>query len=236
MSNSLGNFINLEDLDDYANRFGLDAVRYFLASNGPLGTTDSDFAEAKFIEVYNTDLANTLGNCFSRISNMTNRYFGGELPKSIDESSLNSKLVRGEVIPWKVIAEASIADHGLRMSELDLSSACLTTRELVTHIDDYIEQTAPFKLAKDPAKLPEVGTILYHCAEAIRIASVLLWPVMPGKMEELWRRIGCPHYAEALANNGRGQLKEWTQWGLLQPGTPILQGEALFPRYQPPKG
>src|SRR5690606_1735693 len=77
MSKSLGNFIDLEKIDSYVERFSLDALRYFLASEGPLGTTDSDFAEAKFVEVYNTDLANTLGNCLSRVSNMTNRYFGG---------------------------------------------------------------------------------------------------------------------------------------------------------------
>ena len=82
MSKSLGNFIDLEKIDAYVDTFGLDALRYFLATQGPMGTTDSDFAEAKFIETYNTDLANTFGNCFSRVSNMTNRYFDGKLPEA----------------------------------------------------------------------------------------------------------------------------------------------------------
>ena len=80
MSKSLGNFIDLEKIDYYVETFSLDALRYFLATAGPMGTTDSDFSEARFIEVYNSDLANTLGNCFSRIANMTNRYFDGKLP------------------------------------------------------------------------------------------------------------------------------------------------------------
>ena len=87
-------------------------------------------------------------------------------------------------------------------------------------------------MAKDPAKLPEVGTILYNCAEAMRIASLLLAPILPGKCQEIWRRFGCDSYAAALKDRGTGRLAEWVKWGQLQPGTPILQGEPLFPRYQ----
>lgn len=101
-------------------------------------------------------------------------------------------------------------------------------------VDRYIEQQRPFTLAKDPANLPQVGTILYNCIEALRIASILLWPFIPDACETFWKRIGCGHYAEALANNGRGQLDQWTAWGRLQPGTPIEKGDALFPRHQTP--
>ncbi|MCC7193893.1 MAG: methionine--tRNA ligase [Phycisphaeraceae bacterium] len=227
MSKSLGNFIDLEKIDRYVTTFGLDALRYFLASNGPLGTTDSDFAEAKFIEVYNTDLANTLGNCFSRVTNMTNRYFGGKLPAKGQSVAASAAYAHQ--------AEQSVADWTKAFGGVQLNEAITAALDLVRAIDNYIEQTAPFKLAKDPARLPEVGTILYNCAEALRIASLLLWPVIPGKVEELWRRIGCGHYADALADKGRGQLAQWTQWGVLQPGTPITAGDPLFPRYQPPK-
>ena len=80
MSKSMGNFIDLERIDHYVETFGLDALRYFLATAGPLGTTDSDFAEARFIEVYNAELANTWGNCASRVTNMIHRYFDGQIP------------------------------------------------------------------------------------------------------------------------------------------------------------
>ena len=81
--------------------------------------------------------------------------------------------------------------------------------------------------------MSEVGTILYNCAEAMRIASVLLWPVIPAKCEEIWKRMGLD-YAEKIAA-GHGDLANWAQWGQLQPGTSIAQGDPLFMRYTPPK-
>ena len=243
MSKSLGNFIDLEKIDKYIATFSLDALRYFLASNGPLGTTDSDFAEAKFIEVYNTDLANTLGNCYSRVTNMTHRYFGGKLPEplsslvkdvTIDDQThvLGSK---ADQSPFKTELILVLTSHRALMSQFNLAGACNNIRSLIRAIDTYIENTSPFKLAKDPAKLPEVGTILYNCAEALRIASVLLWPVIPAKVEELWRRLGCDYAEHMKANGGRGELEKWVVWGQLKPGTTIAQGDPLFPRYTPPK-
>ncbi|MCE9590143.1 MAG: methionine--tRNA ligase [Planctomycetes bacterium] len=253
MSKSLGNFIDLEKIDQYVATFGLDALRYFLATQGPLGTTDSDFAEAKFIETYNTDLANVVGNCASRIINMTSRYWGGKVPSSANASTdfnledfetfvdVALYAIFGSRTGWEpkgnvhkmvgLLAVSSLSDS----KTPNLNCALHYAITLVSMIDEYIEITAPFKLAKDPAKLPEVGTILYNCAEAIRVASALLWPVMPGKMEELWRRLGCDYAQQMQSNGGRGNLDEWTKWGLLQPGTPIPAGDALFPRYQPPK-
>lgn len=81
MSKTLGNFIDLEKIDQYVETYSLDALRYFLVTQGPLGATDSDFAHAKFVDVYNADLANTLGNCASRVTNMIARYFDGVLPE-----------------------------------------------------------------------------------------------------------------------------------------------------------
>ena len=224
MSKSLGNFIDLEKLDHYAAAFGLDALRYFLATSGPLGTTDSDFSEAKFIEVYNNDLANTLGNCLARITNMTNRYFAGKLPAPEAHVEASAEHTHE--------AELALKHYTAAMDKLDLSGGAAAGLDLVRAIDSYIEQTQPFKMAKDPARLPEVGSILYHCAEAMRIASLLLWPVIPGKAQEVWQRLGCAHYATALENNGAGNLAQWAKWGELKPGTPILLGAPLFPRYQ----
>jgi methionyl-tRNA synthetase len=117
------------------------------------------------------------------------------------------------------------------MDQLDLAGGATAALDLVRAIDSYIEQTQPFKMAKDPARLAEVGTILYHCAEAMRLASLLLWPLIPGKVEELWRRLGCGQYTQALANKSAGNLAEWSKWGQLKPGTEILQGDPLFPRH-----
>lgn len=224
MSKSLGNFVDIDKLDGYVSRFGLDALRYFLATAGPLGTTDSDFAEARFIEVYNSDLANALGNSFSRVSNMTARYFDGKVPD------------KGPHVPASD-THASAAEHAVAKAmaaydAIDFSAAAAAGMDLVRAVDSYIEQTQPFKLAKDPANLPQVGTILYHCAEALRIASLILWPIIPHKVEELWSRLGCTDYAPALDHCGRGALLTWAKWGQLKPGTPVQKGDPLFPRYQ----
>ena len=225
MSKTLGNFIDVEKIDGFVKTFGLDAVRWFLATQGPLGTNDSDFSEAKFIETYNTDLANAIGNCTSRVAKMTASYFGGHLPAPGPDAAAG--------VDHAHRAAQAVAEDRTRADRIDLAGAAAAALGLVRTIDGYIETTAPFRLAKDPARLAEVGTILYNCAETIRIVSVLLWPFAPTKIEELWRRLGCDHYAATLASNGRGALAEWAAWGQLLPGTPIVAGEPLFPRHQP---
>ncbi|MFW6060743.1 MAG: hypothetical protein ACODAQ_11220, partial [Phycisphaeraceae bacterium] len=175
-----------------------------------------------------SDLANTVGNCFNRIVNMTNRYFDGKVPE-------HGPHVEGsEQYTDAAQRAAGALDEAMNRQQLD--RACAVGMELVRQIDAYIEATQPFKLAKDESRLPEVGTILYNCAEAMRIASLLLWPVIPGKIETMWRRMGCAAYADALAGRGRGKLDQWTQWGQLQPGTVLEKGDALFPRHQAEKG
>jgi methionyl-tRNA synthetase len=102
---------------------------------------------------------------------------------------------------------------------------------LVRAVDGHIEATQPFRLAKQPGQQQRVAEILYECAEAYRIASLLLWPVLPGAMEEVWRRLGLSAYGEALAGRGPGRLDEWLRWGGLPAGSPALRGPALFPRF-----
>ena len=226
MSKSLGNFLDPAAIDNYVEEFGLDALRYFLATRGPLGTTDSAFSPDLFVEVYNSDLANTFGNSCSRVSNMIGKYFEGACPTPRRQDAKTPSYLEKEV--GFVLRDLS-AISGVNSLD-ELSSPGL---DVVRQVDSYIEQTAPFKLAKDwDANGEEVGTILYNCAEALRIASVLLWPFIPDKCEAFWSRIGCGHYAEQLKDNGTGDLEAWVKWGQLEPGAPIEKGEALFPRYQ----
>ncbi len=237
MSKSEGNFIDLEKIDQYVETFSLDALRWFLATQGPMGTTDSDFAEARFIEVYNSELANTLGNCLSRVCNMTNRYFEGQLPaggQEIDDVLLNQDSdAQAKLVTLDRVAPNTHSNTADSARLLALATYASHALSLVQQIDLYIEVTQPFKRAKDESKRDEVATILYNCAEALRIASILLWPFMPTKAEEIWRRLGCGYAEQMAANGGRGMLDEWVLWGQLKPGTPIAQGDPLFPRYQP---
>ena len=225
MSKSLGNFLDPEAIDNYVGEFGLDALRYFLATRGPLGVSDSTFSADLFVEVYNSDLANSFGNSASRVANMIGRYFDGKLPGRGDHAFASSENLAAA-------AATAVSEAGRAMERLDLGRSGSAVRQLIQSIDGFIEQTAPFKLAKDPARRPEVGSILYDCAEALRIASVLLWPFAPDACEKLWTRIGCGGYRETLAQNGHGAAEQWTQWGGLEPGTEIEKGPALFPRYE----
>jgi methionyl-tRNA synthetase len=184
MSKSLGNFIDLEAIDAYLDAYGLDAWRYFLTTNGPMGATDADFAAHHFHEVYSTDLVNTVGNCASRVTSMINKYFDGAVPECPDGAP------EMDGYDWPQIAADAVARWREAMDGLELAPATAAALALVRKVDGYINATEPFKLAKDESRREELGAILYRCVETVRIASLLLWPVIPFKMDELWTALG----------------------------------------------
>ena len=114
---------------------------------------------------------------------MTNRYFGGILP----EHGAHVK----ESETYNQTAKKCVAQYVDAMSQFQLDAAAASALQLVRAIDGYIDKTQPFKLAKQAENMPMVGTILYNCAEALRIASLLLWPFLPIKIEQLWKQLGC---------------------------------------------
>lgn len=251
MSKSLGNFLDPKAIDNYVEEFGLDALRYFLATRGPLGTTDSAFSPDLFIETYNADLANTFGNSVSRVSNMIGKYCDGIIPSVSDPAadewfefsdSPTSDEVAGGMdehankLNYQLSCEMKSYQYGF--DQLNLYLAYTSSLAIVQSMSDrYIERHRPFTLAKNMEKNREyVETILYNCLEALRIASVLLWPFIPDACERFWGRIGCDYAAQMAANGGKGELEAWVKWGQLEPGTAIEKGEALFPRYQVAKG
>ena len=216
MSKSLGNFIDLEQLQGYMASYGRDALRFFLASQGPLGATDSDFSRSQFHETYNTDLVNTLGNCASRTSAMIGKYCEGACPTDTGEAA-------GGDAEWASFTAAQVDASLTAMDQFDLSGSIAAAMAIVRKVDAYINETAPFKLAKDPDNAVTVGNILYRCAEAVRIASCLLEAVMPARMGELrvaWN-LGEPS----------GDLRAECTWGRLKPGT-VIEKVALFPRVE----
>jgi len=219
MSKSLGNFIDMPTLRGYMHAFSRDAVRWYLLTNGPLGATDADFAHGKFVEVYNADLANGLGNAASRVSNMVAKYFNGAAPSA---GGVTEHAGRN----WPDIAQRAVEQATSAWDRADFTAALKAPLELVRQVDGYIHETEPFKLAKDESKLGEVGAILSHCAEALRIAAMLASPAMPDTCAEMLRRFGDdPNDARPLAERCR--------WGSIDPGTPIEKGDPLFPRADP---
>jgi methionyl-tRNA synthetase len=231
MSKTLGNFIDLDRLKAYAAKYSLDGLRWYLATQGPLSGTDADFSHAKFIEVYNAELANGIGNCASRVSNMIGKYFEGRLPDPAPAGAAAPPAgPGGQSYNLPSLAPAAAAAAAKAADAFDLAGALHQGVALIRAVDGYINATEPFKLAKrldaEPALRPQLAAILYNCAEAIRTASLILSPAMPFKMADLWQRWNCPPAADT-------PLAELARWGGLKPGTPIEKGEALFMRADP---
>jgi len=209
MSKSLGNFVDLEKIDRYVAEYGLDALRYFLAAYGPLGANDSDFAEAKFISVYNSELANDLGNLVNRALTMITRYRSGNVPAT-NQMDLQAD------------AEKACATYLAKMNVLDLGGALEAWRGLVTRANRYVEETAPFKLAKQPEQAARLDAVLYNLAETVRLLSVLVAPVMPGISARIREQLGVGEKV--------GVLGEELRWGGLVAGGKVGKVEPLFPR------
>jgi len=217
MSKSLGNFIDIEAIESYVTKYGMDAWRYYLVTQGPLGSSDADFVAEKFHDIYNAHLVNTVGNCTSRVTAMVGKYFDGVVPS---ESQDGNRIVF-EGFDWPEKCKVVVAEWIQAMESFSLDAAFEAPMCLIRDIDLFINDTAPFKLAKDEANIPHVAAILYQCIESLRIASVLLTPVIPNKMNEFHRAIGID--ASACV------FEEMTAWGGTQVGATISK-VALFPR------
>jgi len=237
MSKTLGNFIEIETLEAYAERYSLDALRWYLATQGPLGATDADFSHSHFVETYNADLANGIGNAVSRVGNMIHKYFDGLVPpEPASQDAWKAFAAEGEdEHDLASDAARNIDDAARAVSRFDLGGASRAGIGLAARVDGFINATRPFSIAKqidkgeagDPeASRRALATILYQCAEALRIATLLLAPAMPTKMAEVWRNWNCEP-------PGGVSLEELAKWGgdySLKPGQRIEKGEALFMR------
>jgi methionyl-tRNA synthetase len=209
MSKSRGNVVKPLEL---AKIYGVDAFRYFLLREMTLGR-DADFGEEGLIHRYQGDLANDLGNLLHRIVNMIGRYCDGHVPEP-HATKTNGTILREQcqaLIP-RVLGQV----EGLRLNQ-----ALAQAMEGVNRINRYLENTAPWSLAKQKGREDEVGAVLYTAAEALRLISILFWPVMPERIAELWRRLGW---------QPPQTLRDGLKWGELQPGSKIVSGPPLFPK------
>jgi methionyl-tRNA synthetase len=229
MSKSLGNFIDLELLAAYSARYSLDALRWYLVTQGPLGGNDANFAHAKFVEVYNADLANGIGNCASRVANMIGKYFDGRLPVG----ALEAAGPPAAAFDWPGLTAAAFDKARRAAQAFDVPGMLAPAGELVRQVDGYVNATEPFRLAKlaatDTAKRAELAGILAHCAEALRVAALLYSPALPMKMAQMlaeWSSVppaGAP-LAELVRRDGPHALGA---------GAWIQKGAALFQRADP---
>ena len=178
MSKSKGNVMYADDLIKY---FGLDAVRYYLISAMPL-TTDGSITYDSVISLFNTDLANTLGNLASRTVAMTKKYFDGVIPSPAEATEFDAELKDAATAAYKGFVENIESYH--------LSDAVGAAMELCRRANKYIDLTTPWALAKDESQKGRLGTVIYNLLETLRISALLLSPVMPDACGKIHAAIG----------------------------------------------
>lgn len=179
MSKSRGNVIYA---DDMAKRFGIDAVRYYLLSEMPYAQ-DGTITYESFITKYNADLANTLGNLVNRSVAMTNKYFDGKVQASENTAVCDKDLID--------TAKATIKKYYELMDSYHNADACDAVMSLAKRCNKYIDETAPWALAKDESRRADLSKVLYNLLECIRLIGIMLSPVIPDSSKSIETQLCC---------------------------------------------
>lgn len=208
MSKSRGNVIYADDLVDL---FGVDAVRYYLLAEMPYAS-DGSITYENMIERYNADLANTLGNLVNRTIAMTNKYFDGVVQPGDVTEELDGEL--------KALAVETVGKVDKLLSEYRVSDTLDAIFTLTKRCNKYIDETAPWALAKDESKKARLGTVLYNLLESIRFVAVLLSPFLPETSEKILAQI----------NTDIKDYDSLSAFGALKAGTVVGKAEPLFAR------
>ena len=210
MSKSKGNVVDPYVL---AERFGVDALRFFLLRTFPFGS-DGNFSNELLINTINTDLANNLGNLVSRTTAMTEKYFGGTLPEDREESEADSELIE--------MINAVRGRYEKQMDAFQIHLGIDEVFKLLQRANKYIDETTPWILARDESKKARLATVLYNLLEAIRVSLILLTPVIPDSSAKALDQIGADADCRTWESAGK--------FGALPVNVSVRKGETLFPR------
>ena len=217
MSKSLGNVVSPLEMAD---KYGVNAFRYFLLREMVFGN-DSSFSEESLVGRLNADLANDLGNLFSRTLSMTHKYFDGKVPDQGDEADEDCEI--------KGLGRKAMAEFQNNFMDSKFSRGLEGLWELVRGLNKYIDTTQPWTLYKEE-KMSRLGTVMYVLLESMRKIAIHLWPVMPEASEDMLEQLGIQFSPEKV--NLQGEIDVW---GLLDPGTEVAKKSNLFPRVELPK-
>jgi methionyl-tRNA synthetase len=217
MSKSRGNIVRAETVDTV---LGADALRYFLLREIPFGQ-DGNFSFDALVQRYNGDLANGYGNLVSRVVNMVHKYFGGVVPEAGAEAPAEAAL--------RESALRAIAEFGPAFDELNFSEALKSLWVLVAETDGYLTANAPWKRPENRTEEEQTALqarVLATAAEAIRVITALVYPILPEAAAKVWRQLG----QGEIANAARKAFLTQIAWGGFKAGTKFGEPAPLFPR------
>ena len=231
MSKSLGNVI---DPDALADKYGAEALRYYLMSDIATGK-DADFSEERLVQSYNAALANSLGNLLNRTLNMVAKYRGGVLKRLSDPAAgfaLHSDGTQPITIPSPDILAEEIARLVSDFMDKHLvNNGLASALSIASSMNGYVDSSAPWKLAKDPAQADRLDAVLYTLAESLRIIAILISPVLPRAAHGIFDQLQWK--LDEAGHESRFRLAD-APWGGLPDGHTLGQPPPLFPRIEAP--